>query len=70
MCVCELTQCLNISQSLVSHQLKILREQKIVKCERNKNHIFYKLDDKHIEEIVDMAKVHILEQENESEKRN
>ena len=63
MCVHELTNVLKVSQSLVSHQLRVLREAKIVKTERLKNHVFYSLDDEHISQIVEIAKSHIDEKE-------
>lgn len=63
MCVHELTEQLKISQSLVSHQLKVLRDAKIVKTKRQKNHIYYSLDDEHIVSLVTIAKEHIEEGE-------
>lgn len=61
MCVHELEELLKISQSLVSHQLKILRDSKIVKTSRRKNEIIYSLDDDHIVELLKIAKAHIDE---------
>lgn len=63
LCVHEITEELKISQSLVSHQLKVLRDAKIVKTKRQKNHIFYSLDDEHIVQILSVAKEHIEEGE-------
>lgn len=61
MCVHELEKMLGISQSLVSHQLKILRDNKIVKTARRKNEIMYSLDDDHIVKLLKIAKEHIEE---------
>lgn len=61
MCVHELEELLQISQSLVSHQLKILRDAKIVKTSRRKNEIIYSLDDDHIVKLLKIAKEHIDE---------
>lgn len=62
LCVHEIEKLLQVSQSLVSHQLKILRDAKIVKTSRRGNEIIYSLDDKHIELLLEIAKSHILEE--------
>ena len=62
MCVHELIKLLGVEQSLVSHQLKILRDIKIVKTERRKNEIVYSLNDHHIVELLTIAKEHVLEE--------
>lgn len=61
MCVHELMCKLNISQSLVSHQLKILRDANIVVAARRGNEVVYTLADKHIAILLDIAKEHINE---------
>ena len=45
----KIEELLQVSQSLASHQLKILRDAKIVRTSRRGNEIIYSLDDKHIE---------------------
>lgn len=62
LCVHEIEELLQVSQSLVSHQLKILRDAKIVKTSRRGNEIIYSLDDKHIELLLEIAKSHIQEE--------
>lgn len=62
LCVHEIEELLGASQSLVSHQLKILRDAKIVKTEKRKNEVIYSLDDAHIELLLEIAKEHIEEQ--------
>ena len=50
--VTELSERLGISQTAVSHQLRILREARIVKYRREAQQIFYTIDDKHIKEML------------------
>ncbi len=61
MCVHELTSFLGASQSLISHQLKILREADIVKTSRRRNEIIYSLADDHIVKLLAIAKEHVNE---------
>lgn len=59
MCVCDLAVTLGMTKSAISHQLKTLRDNRIVKSRRDGKNIFYSLDDRHITNIIDMAKLHI-----------
>ncbi len=61
MCVSELVQILdfNITQSAVSHQLKQLKSEGLVKARREGKNIFYSLDDEHIVGILDQSLIHI-----------
>ncbi|AXK49171.1 transcriptional regulator [Aliarcobacter trophiarum LMG 25534] len=61
LCVNSISDILNISQSAISHQLKILKNAKIVKSRREGKWIFYSLDDLHIQKIFDMGLEHIVE---------
>jgi len=61
MCVCDISSLLNMSMSAISHQLRILRQTKIVKSRRSGKEVFYSLADKHIEMIYKMAYEHIME---------
>lgn len=60
-CVSDLVKILNMSQSTISHQLKLLRTAKLVKTRREGRAIYYSLDDEHIENIVAMAIEHANE---------
>ena len=60
-CVCDLAQVLNMTQSAVSHQLKILKQNKLVKNRREGKSIFYSLADDHVRTIISMGREHILE---------
>jgi len=61
MCVCDLAYLLNMSQSAVSHQLRILKQAKLVKNRREGKIIFYSLDDEHVRHIFEMGLNHINE---------
>lgn len=61
LCVGDMAQILNLSQSAVSHQLKILKDAKLVKFRREGKIIFYALDDEHVRTILSMGMEHIEE---------
>ena len=60
-CVCDLAKALNMTQSAVSHQLRILKRNKLVKNRREGKSIFYSLADDHVRTIISMGREHILE---------
>ena len=61
MCVCDLSALLNISQSAISHQLRVLKLARLVKFRRAGKVIYYSLDDEHIKQIFDAGLHHITE---------
>ena len=61
MCVCDLSELLGISQSAVSHQLRLLRTSRLVKNRRDGKTIFYALADDHIITILNQGLNHIEE---------
>lgn len=61
MCVCDIAQLLNMTQSAISHQLRILKQMKLVKNRRDGKTIFYSLADEHIEMILNQGMEHVLE---------
>ncbi len=62
MCVCDLAQSLQMTQSAISHQLRVLKQMDLVKNRRDGKTIFYSLADSHIEGILDMGLEHINEE--------
>lgn len=60
-CVCDLAQALNMTQSAISHQLKILKSSKLVKSRREGKSVFYSLADDHVRTIVSQGMEHIEE---------
>ncbi len=61
MCVCDISQVLGVSQSAVSHQLRMLKQMKLVKYRREGKSVFYSLSDHHIELILRQGLEHISE---------
>lgn len=60
-CVCDLAQALNMTQSAISHQLRILKQNKLVKSRREGKSIFYSLADGHVRSIIAQGREHIEE---------
>ncbi|SHJ89211.1 ArsR/SmtB family transcription factor [Tepidibacter formicigenes] len=63
MCVGTIANLLDMSQSSVSHQLRILRNNRLVKTRKEGKLVYYSLDDKHVEAIYQMGLDHIMEKE-------
>lgn len=61
-CVCDLAQALSMTQSAVSHQLRILKQSKLVKNRREGKSIFYSLADDHVMTIIAQGLEHINEE--------
>ena len=62
MCVCDLAEILSMNQSAISHQLKILKQAKLVKNRRDGKLVYYSLADDHVSTILAMGLEHIEEQ--------
>ena len=60
-CVCDLAAALNMTQSAISHQLNILKRNKLVKSRREGKSMFYSLADDHVRTIVSQGMEHIEE---------
>lgn len=60
-CVCDLAEALNMTQSAISHQLKILKQSKLIKSRREGKSVFYSLADNHVRTIIDQGLEHIEE---------
>lgn len=60
LCVCQLSEIVEMSQSAVSHQLKYLKSIDIVKCRREGKSIIYSISDKHISHIYGEGLIHII----------
>jgi DNA-binding transcriptional ArsR family regulator len=59
LCVHDLAATLGMSQSAVSHQLRSLREQRLVRTRKDGRHVYYQLDDEHIAELFDGGLEHV-----------
>lgn len=60
-CVCDLAEVLNMTQSAISHQLRILKQSKLVKSRRDGKSVFYSLADDHVRAIIAQGLEHIEE---------
>ena len=61
MCVCDLAQLLGLTQSAVSHQLRVLKTSKLVRNRREGKTVFYALDDDHVRRMLEMGMEHLRE---------
>ncbi|MFY9139782.1 MAG: metalloregulator ArsR/SmtB family transcription factor [Thermacetogeniaceae bacterium] len=59
MCVCDITALLGLTQSAVSHQLRVLKQARLVKCRKEGKMVYYSLDDEHVKQIFDQGLAHI-----------
>ena len=61
LCVCDIAAIVGTTQSAISHQLRILKQAKLVKYKKEGKVVYYSLDDEHISEIVKKGSEHIEE---------
>ncbi|MDO5541282.1 MAG: metalloregulator ArsR/SmtB family transcription factor [Eubacteriales bacterium] len=61
LCVCDIAAVLGMTQSAISHQLRILKEKHLVKFRREGKTIFYSLADSHVETILKQGLNHVME---------
>lgn len=61
MCVCDLCALLQMKQPAVSHQLKNLKQSRVVKSRRDGKVVYYSLDDDHIRKLLNLGMEHLLE---------
>ena len=61
LCVNDIATVLNMTVSAVSHQLRILRTNKLVKAKKLGKEVYYSLDDDHVKLLFDLARAHLEE---------
>ncbi|MDY3906893.1 MAG: metalloregulator ArsR/SmtB family transcription factor [Lawsonibacter sp.] len=61
LCVCDIAKLMEVSQSAVSHQLRVLKASKLVKFRREGKTVYYSLADEHVIRILSQGMEHILE---------
>jgi ArsR family transcriptional regulator, lead/cadmium/zinc/bismuth-responsive transcriptional repressor len=61
LCVCDLARLLELNESAVSHQLRLLRGMRVVKARRDGRHIYYTMDDAHIVGLFEQGLEHVEE---------
>ena len=59
LCVNDIAEAVEMTKSAVSHQLRMLKEEGLVKSRRDGKNMFYSLDDQHVVDILDIAFLHI-----------
>ena len=60
-CVCDIAQLLGMTQSAISHQLRALKNARLVKARRDGKTVFYSLADDHVKTIIDQGIEHVKE---------
>ena len=61
MCVCDIAYLLNMTQSAISHQLRVLKAARLVRYRKSGKTVYYSLDDHHVQQIFEMGMEHIIE---------
>ena len=61
LCVCDIASVLNMTQSAISHQLRVLKQIKLVKFRRDGKTVYYSLADTHVETILSQGLEHVQE---------
>lgn len=61
MCVCDIAMLLGMTQSAISHQLRVLKQSRLVKYRKEGKVVYYSLDDEHVKSIFDQGLIHIRE---------
>ena len=62
-CVGDIVKETGSSQSLISHQLKVLKDADLVKTRKDRQKVYYSLSDGHIKQLINVVKEHVLEKE-------
>lgn len=62
MCVFDISERLGMSQSAISHQLRTLKQARLVKARRDGKNTFYSLDDDHVKRIIEQVMIHAIEE--------
>lgn len=61
MCVCDICELLGMTQSAISHQLRVLKQARLVRCRREGKSVIYNLSDDHVKHIMADGFDHIME---------
>lgn len=70
MCVCAIAELLGMTQSAISHQLKVLKKSKLVDCRRDGKTIYYYLADNHVRTIIGQGFDHLIEERKNKNEEN
>ena len=61
LCVCDIAETLGMTQSAISHQLRVLRQARLVRAQREGRSVFYALDDDHVAHMFEQGLLHVSE---------
>ena len=61
MCVCDIAEAVGMTKSAVSHQLRALRQNRLIKSRKSGKNVYYSLADSHVEDIIEKALEHAEE---------
>jgi len=61
MCVCDIAALLNMNQSAISHQLRVLKQARLVKYRKEGKVVYYSLDDEHVKQVFEVGLMHVNE---------
>ncbi len=61
MCVCDISALLNMNQSAISHQLRVLKQARLVKYRKQGKVVYYSLDDDHVKQLFEVGLMHVNE---------
>lgn len=70
LCVCDLAVLLNMTKSAISHQLRALREARLVKFRKDSKVVYYSLADHHVKQVFEMGYQHINEERENNNEEN
>lgn len=65
-CVNDIAKSVEMTKSAVSHQLRLLKDENLIKSHRDGKNIYYSLDDEHVEEMINVAFTHMQHKHEES----
>ncbi len=65
LCVCDISALLNMTKSAVSHQLQNLKDMNLITSRREGKEVMYSLADRHVKEVFEVSKEHVMEELNE-----
>jgi len=61
LCVCDIANLLSVSESAISHQLRLMKTMRLVRYRKEGKKVYYALDDEHIEDLIRVAVRHVSE---------
>ena len=60
-CVSDIAVIMDITKSRTSHQLRVLKDNRIIKSRREGKHVYYSIDDEHVSDVIEIIETHLKE---------